>query len=177
MFELEFDTMMEYGELSEDLSCEYLKKVEGQPGYYRLLPSTQAKYLSPVARDSSKIAENCRLEYESFLQAFKDTSQNCLFPSESHFLSCYHNIKDRSYSWTSLNGELSTWPSYFLKTRFFHYTRSKHPDWWTDNDDVMIIASSEIYEEMEKCLTERNCCSFLVSNQQIIDFDNKRPEM
>ena len=73
VFEMEYDAMHEWGEISEEIGHTYLQEVDGQHGYYQLLPSKCGEYLSPTARYGSKIPTHCREEYGNFLQVFRDT--------------------------------------------------------------------------------------------------------
>ena len=38
-YAFQLPNLKEWGEMSQEMECEYLQEVEGQPGYYHLLPS------------------------------------------------------------------------------------------------------------------------------------------
>ena len=104
IFEMEYDIMMVYGELNEEMGAQFLNKVEDKPGYYYLSPSPTAEYLSASVLDVSKMSDQGREEYKSFLQIFMDTSSPRVNTSKmKELLESFQRANDPHHIHASIN--------------------------------------------------------------------------
>ena len=66
--------MFPKGDLTDEMGVRYQRKVEGCPGYFHLLPSTNEEYLRPDIRHSLQNPDRYTEELINYLNVFTDTN-------------------------------------------------------------------------------------------------------
>ena len=83
----------------------------------------------------------------------------------------YLHIKcEIDLSWINGTEYSKTLPSYFLKTCYLHYMRSKPSQWWARKDAVEATLK-EMFNILKQCLEKGHCESFLVFQQNIFNLE------